>query len=655
VDAALDKDKTLFHQLQCLGSLNAQIIEQARTRLTVLLSRVVAQAADAKLGSILGIKDFDDQLLASFMSELSAQTTTAWTAYLTRRRNGGPRELLHTRKHAVQWLEHAAPVKLVDGAWLSRQLHELTPAHLKPISRIMWQIFAEELGDGILARNHVYLYQQLLQHCGSNLPRSDSQDFIDPRLNPNDDASVWAASTAQLCLGLFPTEFLPEVLGFTLAYECVSLETLLCAHELEELGLDARYFKLHITIDNADSGHTAMAFHAVVKFMQQPEGCAASDSHQQRWRRIQAGFLLATELPFSPKPHTSAELKVLQIFSNKLAYGHAAHMTCRSIIGDPVGNLRLNLNSWLDVELWDERKSRFLRALSHSRWIVRGNAQQSRFVSEMAWGGRMFGAFTAKEKAAIEQWIDGLEDNPTAIEDHPTNKLYLEFVGHDTHSNMQTQPPSNSLELGAVDPFRFPVLLRTLSSEPSPAPAMTVRGMAHLLHNSVVPLQHALSSPLKAASIEGMAILRILRAMNGFSKIPDADAVDGMDEVSHPSRSGLAEIAEMLYQSTLDAQETNRSGEQSLAGDLITWSWLRQLSLDPEFNMLFLLGVLRGLIDCAVTNMSLLENSLLPDGIANNLDSICAVVAEELTALCVEERHEFQLGYNFVRSQVGCV
>jgi hypothetical protein len=37
--------------------------------------------------------------------------------------------------------------------------------------------------------------------------------------------------------------------------------------ELKELKLNDYYFLLHISIDNADSGHTAMAMHAVVKYM----------------------------------------------------------------------------------------------------------------------------------------------------------------------------------------------------------------------------------------------------------------------------------------------------------------------------------------------------------------------------------------------------
>jgi hypothetical protein len=63
--------------------------------------------------------------------------------------------------------------------------------------------------------------------------------------------------------GYHADQFLPEVIGFNLGYEQLPLHLLITAYELKELGIDPYYFTLHITVDNADSGHGRKAVEAV--------------------------------------------------------------------------------------------------------------------------------------------------------------------------------------------------------------------------------------------------------------------------------------------------------------------------------------------------------------------------------------------------------
>ena len=72
---------------------------------------------------------------------------------------------------------------------------------------------------------------------------------------------------AQLLISLFPTDFLPEILGFSFNIEMMTLETLRAAKGLREVGVDPYYFTLHITIRNADSGYTAMESRAVAEYV----------------------------------------------------------------------------------------------------------------------------------------------------------------------------------------------------------------------------------------------------------------------------------------------------------------------------------------------------------------------------------------------------
>jgi hypothetical protein len=51
-------------------------------------------------------------------------------------------------------------------------------------------------------------------------------------------------------------------------FEGLTMDTLKAAKELEELKINAYYFFLHVTIDNADSGHTMMAMQAVVEYFE---------------------------------------------------------------------------------------------------------------------------------------------------------------------------------------------------------------------------------------------------------------------------------------------------------------------------------------------------------------------------------------------------
>jgi len=82
------------------------------------------------------------------------------------------------------------------------------------------------------------------------------------------DTSVWPTATIQLTISIFPQEFLPKILGYSLHFEAVKLETLIMAPELRELGMGPSYFTFHISIDNADSDYATMVSHAVGQYLE---------------------------------------------------------------------------------------------------------------------------------------------------------------------------------------------------------------------------------------------------------------------------------------------------------------------------------------------------------------------------------------------------
>jgi phage terminase Nu1 subunit (DNA packaging protein) len=285
------------------------------------------------------------------------------------------------RAEAVWWLRQIAPVKFVDGAWLGHMHKISTPFALRrAATKDAWQVLSEELGDGDRQKHHVHVYEELLASLASPaaaaaigqnarpkshhhqradaasaggadantalpppqplpplpppttpLPPGHMADFVHAR-HALDRVCVWRAAVAQQLVSLFPHDFLPEVLGFNLHFEGVTLETLAAARELRELGIDPYYFVLHVSIDNADSGHTAIAMQTVVNYLEHVRRSSSSSSRsnrhgsadadgsgahgdndddaddadaaeaavQQAWKRVQAGFILSAGLLTTP-------------------------------------------------------------------------------------------------------------------------------------------------------------------------------------------------------------------------------------------------------------------------------------------------------------------------------------------------------------------
>src|SRR5690606_23929889 len=97
---------------------------------------------------------------------------------------------------------------------------------------------------------HVLLYRRLLAENGCDELTGLSDDH-------------YVQGTQQLALGHLAERYLPELIGYNLGYEQLPLHLLISTHELGELGLDPYYFQLHVTIDNAGSGHAQRAVQAL--------------------------------------------------------------------------------------------------------------------------------------------------------------------------------------------------------------------------------------------------------------------------------------------------------------------------------------------------------------------------------------------------------
>ncbi len=327
------------------------------------------------------LPDKTDDLVA-WMNASVEEVGKLYRAYLDERQAGKPRRYFRNKAHALYFLRGVAPTKLVDGAWLYGLLSRWQDARF--LSLI--QTYLEELGEGQPSKNHVVLYRKLLASQGcENWDDLSDEHFVQGAI--------------QLALAYNADKFLPEVIGFNLGYEQLPLHLLITAYELKELGIDPYYFTLHITVDNADSGHARKAVDAIYSSMPR-----VGDSEE--WmRRVRNGYnlnLLGSSTQ-SVIEEFDLEGELCAIFARKAVVGQYAHSDYRQIAGRSV-------NDWLSRP---EETSRFISEMEKAGWFKRHqDPRNSRFwkmiQSDKA---KMFGVFSPYEQQVIFDWIAGDVEN----------------------------------------------------------------------------------------------------------------------------------------------------------------------------------------------------------------------------------------------------
>lgn len=315
--------------------------------------------------------------LAQWMQASTEQAGEAYGEYLRGRRGGEARRFFPSRAHAMGFLRTVAPTKLVDGAWLFGTIERWDDAAFRPLITT----YLEELGAGIPSKNHVAIYRRLLTAMGCEDWRSlPERNFIQGAI--------------QLALGWNAAHFLPELIGFNLGYEQLPLHLLITSYELNELGIDPYYFVLHITVDNASTGHAVKAIEALNALMPRLEDGA------DFYRRVKNGFRL-NELGAGTNDVIAAfdlDAELCRILVQKSVVGKNMHSDYCRVAGRTI-------NDWLSIP---EQVPAFLRNLVSARWIVRGApAEESRFW-RLIHGehAEMFGVFNAYEQEVLRCWIE---------------------------------------------------------------------------------------------------------------------------------------------------------------------------------------------------------------------------------------------------------
>ncbi|GAA3975126.1 iron-containing redox enzyme family protein [Allohahella marinimesophila] len=316
--------------------------------------------------------------LLGWMEEAALATGEHYAQYLDSRKAGEPRRYFSSRSHALSFLQQVAPTKLVDGAWLYGVLQYWRDDRFHPLIRT----YLEELGDGDPAQNHVVLYQRLLTAYGADdLPDLGDEHYLQGAL--------------QLAMGYHADEFLPELIGYNLGYEQLPLHLLITAFELDELAIDPYYFTLHVTIDNASTGHARKAVQALLATMPATGDPGAFLERVSRGYRLNDLGLKVSDII----EHFDLEQALVAMLERKSIFGRHLHSDFCSIGGKTV-------NEWL---MRSGQMSGFLQALVDNHWVKRNeDPRQSRFWRLIDGNeAPMFGVFSACEKQLIFDWIAG--------------------------------------------------------------------------------------------------------------------------------------------------------------------------------------------------------------------------------------------------------
>ncbi|WP_426138968.1 iron-containing redox enzyme family protein [Pseudomonas sp. DWP3-1-2] len=332
------------------------------------------QLADLQACDLPDQPEHLEQWIAEGVSKVAEQ----YSVYLEQRREGAPRRFFSNKAHAMYFLQQVAPTKRVDGAWLYGLLPHWADYRFHGLIRT----YLEELGDGDPALNHVSLYQKLLADM-----ECDVSDGLD------DEA--WLQGAIQLALGNQAGQFLPEVIGYNLGYEQLPLHLLITSFELNELGIDPYYFTLHITIDNASTGHARKAAQSVLALM--PMG----EQRDDFYRRIARGYRLNELGPGSTAVIQSFDLEqeLIAMLERKRTFGQHMHSDYCRLDGKTI-------NQWLATP---DQMGEFLGVLENRGWIKRHqDPTESRFWQLIdGAGAAMFGVFNAYEKQVLHDWIAG--------------------------------------------------------------------------------------------------------------------------------------------------------------------------------------------------------------------------------------------------------
>ncbi|PYC71898.1 hypothetical protein C7C46_26485 [Streptomyces tateyamensis] len=176
---------------------------------------------------------------------------------------------------------------LIDGTWAYR-IGNLG-RYQRQADAMLFSIYADEMGRGELAKNHITLIRQVLASMDVQLPHIRSAEFLEQGELPDE---LYRFSIHQICLALFPDRLHSEILGYNLGIEMFGLGEMRL-HEVQKLrryNLDTGYEEAHLSIDNFSAGHARQSAEIIISHLDGVRREAGQAAVRREWRRIWRGY-----------------------------------------------------------------------------------------------------------------------------------------------------------------------------------------------------------------------------------------------------------------------------------------------------------------------------------------------------------------------------
>jgi hypothetical protein len=310
-----------------------------------------------------------------------------------------------TREMLIERLVQMAPFNQVDGAWL-RNIGRVGP--IDEVHALLFHVWADELGNGDPKLNHSNIYTDLLRSVGVYLEPVASRAYVE---NERIVDSAFTSPLFQLVIAEFAEDYLPEIIGMTLYLEWAVVGVKPQVAVMESLGIDPMFYSLHIGIDNAATGHGAMAKRTVELYLDEIRASSGDQAAQEVWRRVWDGYVafattggLGEDFRRRVLQRPTPQQQVWRLIRSKSHFGAQNH-----------GTKRLGANQ---LNNWFADPGGFMQELVDSGHIVPGDVEASSFFELLRPTGPMFRVFTDEEIRIWEGWTRSLaEGGPDRPED----------------------------------------------------------------------------------------------------------------------------------------------------------------------------------------------------------------------------------------------
>jgi hypothetical protein len=299
----------------------------------------------------------------------------------------------HTRENVIERIRQLTPFNFLDGSWL-RNIHRVGP--VDEVNSILFTILKEELGDGVPSQNHANIYRDLCHSFGFYPPEMNTTAFV---RDPVFLDCAFDSPAFQLGISEFSSGYYPEIIGMSLWLEWTVMELHRIAAIVERVGLSPHFYRMHIAIDNAASGHGAEIIRAVKLYLSQIRIEGGDKAVQEHWKRIWDGYVafaytfvivIKQVIRIIQTPLNKQE-RLVRLIIEKAPYGQYNH-----------GARTLGENT---ISSWFSDPAGFLQALQDNGYIVPGKPDQSPFFKLLEFrGGPMYHVFTEDEIALWRDW-----------------------------------------------------------------------------------------------------------------------------------------------------------------------------------------------------------------------------------------------------------